>query len=530
MNVERRIAVNTASQFTAQLVVMTVGFFLAPFLLDTLGETVLGLRVLVGQVMEYAMLLSGAFAVSYARHAMIHYARKEFDQMNAVLWAGLLLTVASIVVVIVATVCLVIFTGELLGVPPEFIRLGRIVVLIVGAGTALGMSFRVWESPTFITERFYLSNIARIFACLSAAGGVVILFHLHEPSIVTWVLLVIGTGLIARLIFVIPFCRRALPQMKIRPATISRQQFKQIVSFSGYSLIGSLSYLLYYSTDVLIISHLDELGLSMAYLYDLGQRWDPNIRRLVMAFAMMLTPMMTGMVAVKNYDGLGRVLLKGTRYCLLLGLFPCLFLAFFAEPFIRCWLSLRFDPQEIQKYLLETVPVLRWIVCGVILTIPGMIGYQALIALGKIRQIALVTLFLGIVNIILSIVFVKYFGLGLLGVALGTVLTLTIKHAIYSPYVVSHYVGLSLSRYFREGYGRAMVAALPMVAVCLVLRWTWQPGDILVLLAQLGICGVAYAGGVWMIGLTDDDRTKARAVTRKAWAWTRNAVSRGKTS
>ena len=232
--------------------------------------------------------------------------------------------------------------------------------------------------------------------------------------------------------------------MKIRPIFTSFKKARELISFSGMAFLGSLGYLLYYATDSIIISNLNELGPEKIIAYNLAQRWDPTIRGLILALAFSLTPAMTSLVAVNDLGKLKRVLFRGTRYCLLIGLLPCVLLAAYSSPFILLWVG--------ESFIYETPNILFWLMVNLAVSIPLIMGYQVLFALGKLREATVSTILGGMLNIILSIILVKYFQLGLMGVALGTIISLSLKNTLYLPYIISKKMSIKLSEYFFLGY------------------------------------------------------------------------------
>ena len=94
-----------------------------------------------------------------------------------------------------------------------------------------------------------------------------IAFQFMAPSIIIWVVITCAFRLGKELFLVIPLCIRALPQIRIRLNLItSGKQIRDMINFGGLSFVGGLGYLLYYSTDSIIISNLDALGVESVFL------------------------------------------------------------------------------------------------------------------------------------------------------------------------------------------------------------------------------------------------------------------------
>jgi Na+-driven multidrug efflux pump len=62
------------------------------------------------------------------------------------------------------------------------------------------------------------------------------------------------------------------------------------------------------------------------------------------------------------------------------------------------------------------------------------VGRSILLAIGKVRPFTLSVLIAGIANVVLSYLFVRYGGMGLPGIVLGTIVAVTARCAIWMPW------------------------------------------------------------------------------------------------
>jgi O-antigen/teichoic acid export membrane protein len=431
---------------------------------------------------------------------MVSYVKGDFARMNLLLGRGVAVTAMVALPSLLAVVLAAVFAQALFGLPADVVRLGRKVILLSGAITILGLVTSVWNAAVFMTERFYIQSVASVMGTLLSAAGAVALFSFTRPSITAWVLLSGGTGLLVTWFFTIPWACRGLPQLKIVPYFGKLNETSPMLRLSLASFLGGLSYLLYYATDSIIISNLEGLGPAKIFTYSVGQRWDPMIRGVLVAFATTLQPAMIALVAARQNNGIRRMLFRATRYCMLAGLLPCLLLAAFSDPFIRCWVG----PSFVQ----ESGPVLRWLMIGVVFSIPTIVGYEILVAMACLREMVVASLIGGVLNIVLSIFLAKYAGMGVLGVALGTMIALTLKNTLYMPWLVSSKLGISLFDYTAATYVRPLCCLVPASLLAVAFRLGAEPEGWPMLMMQMGVCAVVYGVSVWTVGLTREDRDK----------------------
>jgi len=508
---ERRIAVDAGSKYASLFLTTAIGFFLTRFLVHRIGTMFLGLMTLSAQSLQFIGLISSGISLSYRKLATEHYARRNFAEMNAMLSCGFVFALVSGGLFAVASILTVVFADVLFGLQGELLTSGRLVLLISGCAATISIVTGPWTASTFITHRLYLESVADVVATVGAAVSVLLAFRLGNPSVVAWALILCGFRIGARLFVLIPCARRALPQLRISLGRIcSRKEILQMTTFGGLNLLAALGYRLYYSSDSIIIANLNELGAKQIFFYAVAHRWDILIGSFIVAFAVTLTPLMTADAAVGNLDRLRETACRGTRYALMLGAFPCAVLGIFARPLLHHWLG--------EGIAAASTAVLQLIMIGTFLTIAGIVGHQVLFACGKLVGTVVATLAGGVLNIVLSVVLVKYADAGLYGVAAGSVLSLVFLNVLCIPHFTCVHLGLQPVEYLKRCHARPVAAALPLLLACFLIRRSWEPANLFSVFVQFALCLPVYAISAWCIGLTADDRTRLLATAAKAGA------------
>lgn len=500
---EARVAINAGSRYAAMAVTTVTALLLTPFLIRTLGKEAYGLQALSHQCLQFIGMAALAVGLSYQRFAAEHYAKGEFAAMNTVMSLGLSLSLISAAILMAGTLITAVFADALFGLPPDLVPTARIVLIVLGFASSCHIVNGVWKSPVFIRQRFHLESIANVVATVAAALGVWILFRAFRPSIVAWVILAAGLRLAIEWLYVIPRARRSMPEMHVRLAPIrSWPTLRSMLNFSLLNFLGIVGFLLYYATDSIIISNVNELGIGHVTDYNVAQRWDPQLRMMITSFVGALTPIMTADVAVGHIDKLRVTILRGTRYSLILAFGPCVLLAVLARPFLQHWLGSEFS--EV------SVGVMRLIMAGLILSIPGIVAYEALYACGRLGPAVTAILLGGVLNLFLSIALVKIAGMGLLGVALGSAISLVAVNFFCLPLMLCRATDLPMRKLLLEAVLPALLGAIPFAVLALALHRAWPATSLILVLIQFALCGLFYAISVWFLSLTADDRLKVR--------------------
>jgi O-antigen/teichoic acid export membrane protein len=513
----RKIALNTAGQYAATAVGMVATFFLTPFLVARLGRESMGLQTLASQALSFIGLFTGAMGLSYTRAATVRYAKAEYEEMNAVIGAGFWLSVVTGVLFLGGAWVMALYPEVLFGIRGELVRDASWVIVISGLTSAVLTMTGPWCAPLQLAQSAYWQSLGSIVATVVAAVVVVAGFRMGTPGVVFWVAVTNGARVVVVLLMQMPAARRVVPQFRM---VLSLENIvarsRSLMRLGVWSFFGGLGYLFYYATDSMLISNLDELGPGRILEYNIGQRWDPIIRMLVAGFAGSLTPALTGMVARGEGERLKAALVSSTRYAVAGGLLPCVLLLVLAEPFITAWVGAGFAA--------SSVPVLRIIIVGTAVSLPAVIGYETLVALGKIGEAVISTLVGGICNVVLAVVFVKYLGWGLEGIALACVLTMGLRNLVYTPLLLIRHSGVGAARYYVEGVMRPMAGAVVLAGLVILIRMVVVPTSLAGVMGCCAVGALLYVPVVWLVTFKAEDRALALRMWIKATErWRRGA-------
>jgi O-antigen/teichoic acid export membrane protein len=503
---KRLIAINSACKYGALIVGNLIAFFLTPYLIRTLGPALLGLKTLAWQALQFVGLAHTAMGISYERYAKADHARGDYESLNRHLSAGFLVSALAAIAFALGSVALAVWAAPLFSLPPELVPPARAVFLLIGFSTAFLILTGVWETPAFVAERFYLQDLGHLVCSLLSAALVVWAFEYGTPSIVLWVLLSNGLLVLWRAAVMMPLARRLLPTFRVSLALIrSSSEVRSMMAFGGLNFVGGIGFLLYYASDSIVITNLRELGPEMIVHYNVAQRWDPQIRVLVMAFVTTLLPLMTAQAARGERAFLQRTFLRGTRYSLLIGAPFAALLVAYADPFLRHWVGPDFAREG--AVALQVI-MLQFLVC-----IPERMAYNVNIAYARMKGPVLVALACGVLNIVLSVAFVRIGGLGLLGIALGSAFALL----AISAYSVAHalrLMNLGVRAWFALGCLRPLLAVIPFFGCAFALRVWDAPANLLHVFLHFGLCGALWPLIAWRVGFTREDRLEARRALR----------------
>lgn len=431
-------------------------FILMPFLVDALGMRWYGMWSLVNSVVGYYILLDFGLSIAAQRFMTLALANKDEAGANRVFSTALALSggVALLIILVSVGVAAASAQGVFFKDPAEA-QTFALVVLLMGVTFALGLPFNVVTGAISARLRYdLLSHIEIAIAILRV--GLVLYFLSQSPSILTLALITVALRQIRNLaLFVL--LRRICPFLKPRPRQVSRASAREIMNFGFYAFIGNISGMAQTRLDTILISAF--LGLRWVTFYDVALRMFEYFGMLLgRAFGVML-PIFAERHAQNDDTGLREAMFLVQRLSTAASVFLGGGILVCGKDFIVLWMG----PEFATSYL----PMAVLIVGAIIRFTQASLG-DFLVATGRYRFSAGMTVFETLVNLGLSLLLVQQFGI--LGVALGTTIATTLSVALIVPFYVSRQLGISVWAYRWNQLAIALPVALLQVPAWLLLE------------------------------------------------------------
>jgi len=362
--------------------------------------------MLVASMTAYLQLLDLGYGNGLVRQVTQADARGDEEGMNAALSTFLFVylgigTVALGAVVLLASFALPRFPN----LSPGEVRTAQLVLLIVGARAAIAFPMSVFGSITTARQRFALTGSIAIVVALVQGAATYLLLRAGYGLVP----LVSATTLIAIASYgaYIAAALVTFPGLRLSPRRFSLAQAREVTSFSLYLFLISLAIQFGYNVDNLIIGAF--VGTSAVAVYAVAFRLADYQRQLCNQFNGLLFPVVVRFSAADEIDSLRATLVDGTRIALGLIAGVTLCLVTFGDRLVLLWMGAGFA---------ESIPALYTLAAaGVVLVAAGPLG-NLLLARGRHRVVAFSCLGEAILNLVLSIWWVRHYGI--VGAAAGT--------------------------------------------------------------------------------------------------------------
>lgn len=212
------------------------------------------------------------------------------------------------------------------------------------------------------------------------------------------------------------------PKLPVSVFQVNGRFFLPLLSTGLLITLAQLADYLYSPTDYLLINHL-LTPLDLTH-YAPAVQIDSGLLLLVTALGSVLLPKTALAHAAGDRKVVRAYYVRGSLASAALLLAASL-LIYFTAPFIfQLWFG---DPMP------GTVAILPLVLLNTIIGGSSAVGRAILIGIGKAKPFTISVLIAGVTNVIFSFVFVRYCGLGLNGIILGTIVAVVARCGIWMP-------------------------------------------------------------------------------------------------
>jgi O-antigen/teichoic acid export membrane protein len=400
-----RVARNVFTRYLVIIVDLILGFFVLPFNVRHLGTTTYGLWMLAASVSFYFSVLDLGFGGSVTKFVAEYRARRDVQGLNEIA------STLFVAFTVIGAVAYLLFIGialnmeRVFSLTPEQIPTARWLVLVIGLYVSATFPASVFGGILNGFQRYDLNSFVGI-------GSTIVIAAVNVGMLLmgfTLVQMVIGTTTV-RLATYVLFRWNAysvFPALRIRPSLFRWARVREVTAFSVYMSILDWAQKLNYSADAIVIGAFMSSGA--VAIWTVPQRLAEALQGFTNQMNSVLFPFVVDSDAANKNERLRTVLIQGTRMSVLAvaPLATAMFLL--AGPLVRAWVGPKFSAAIHITEILAIVTAIR---------VGNSSATTVLKGAGRHRFLAFTNLGMAIVNVALSLLWIRPYGL--MGQAMGT--------------------------------------------------------------------------------------------------------------
>jgi O-antigen/teichoic acid export membrane protein len=450
-----RVARNVATRYLAIAIDALMGLVILPFNVSHLGQSAYGLWMLMSSLTVYFSVLDLGFGGSVTKFVAQYRALRDARSLNEIIST---LFVVFTAIGSFAYLCFILVSlnvGRIFHLDPDQVDTARQLTLIIGVWVSVSFPFSVFGGVINGFQRYDINSVVGIGSSVLVA-------------IVNVVMLLLGFSLV-QLVFATTAVRVAtfllyrwnayyvFPRLLVRPSLFRWTRVRELSTFSVYISMIDWASKINYSADALIIGAF--MPSAAVAIWTVPQRLAETLQRLTNQINGVLFPVVVDSDAGEKPERLRAVFVQGTRFTLVTVVPVATAMFLLAGPLIRSWVGPRFE---------AAVPVAQILLLVVAIRVGNSSATTVLKGAGCHRFLAFTNLSIAIVNIVLSLLLIR--GYGLIGQAVGTLIPVAAGSILVLWPAACRRVGIRPSTAFAQAVWPALWPVLVMAAVVIPMR------------------------------------------------------------
>lgn len=500
----KRIAKNTIFLYIRVMVTMIVSLYTSRVVLQVLGIEDYGIYQAVGGIVGLLSFLNGALSTGSSRFITYGLGEGNTEKLKKIFNTTITIhVILAVLVVIIAETAGYWFLQNKLIIPPERMKAS----LWVFHFSILTVFFTITQIPynasIIAHENMKVFAYVSIIEAVSKLCIVYLLLIGNFDKLILYAILhfVISASI---LVFYRVYCSKKYEEVRFK-LELDRPIFKEIVSFSGWSLFANSAIALNNQGVLLLLNMFFSPAIVAAR--SISIQVEMAAFQFLTNFQTATVPQIVKRYAQGDYEGSKSLLLEMTKYSFYLMLLLAVPIFFSAEQLLSLWLV------EVPPY---TVVFLQIIIIQSLFQVFDTSFYKALYAKGSLKENALLSPTCLMINFVVVYLLFKM-GLSPLALSWSTVVCYAIIGLVIKPILLSKIVGYTWNDIFSTVWPCLKVAffslLLPIVVTLYLktLELSTFSSFVIIVLTSL----VSVAGVVWVMGLTPEMRHKLVGIVRK---------------
>lgn len=499
----RRIAKNTLALYMRMGVTMLVSLFTSRVVLQTLGVQDFGIYNVVGGVVVLFSFLNAAMSSATQRFLNFELGRGNVAQVGRVFSMSMSVhfAIAGAVLLLAETLGLW-FLNTQLNIPAGRMAAANWVYQFSVASTLLGIMLVPYNATIIAYERMTFYAWASIATTFLRLGIVYLLVIGNTDKLVLYAALTFAVGVLMQIVHVV-YCRRAFPRTAIYRPFRDKKLFRELVSFSGWSLFGGVANMANSQGINMVMNIFCGVGVNAAM--GIANQVNAAVYQFVGNFQTAFNPQIVKLYSAGERDAFIRLIFRASKFSYFLMLLLALPLMLNADFVLSVWLG------DVPEYAADFA---RWTLAFMLVDALSGPLWMSVQATGKIRNYQLVVSAFIFANLPLCVLLLwcGFSPVWVLACRAGINVLTTLWRVFY----LRGKVGLPSWKYLREVVGK--VLCVSAAAACVpALIWLGVPAENAWtrLFTSCAVSAACVAGSVWLLGFSKHERDALRGILFK---------------
>ncbi len=365
---------NAVIMWLTRILMLFPQLFLVSYLIRTIGDKGYGAYALVWPLMLSIEQLQRSLQSGVVKYCAEFIARKRIDEVNKIVSSSFIYSLLLALFVSLCTFAASIFYKETS-------RQLSSMLCVVGIMSLFIFPITPYLAVIQSQQRYYVGAIAETVSKYLGLLVIVVWFSFVDPSAQA-VVIILATALFFSRLVQVFIAYRMIPGLRNRLSLFDRKSFKLITSFGAATVLASLC-LVANTTGIRWLMDALESTSFVAYLVIM---WMPSLllSQIIGAATITVMPATSTYEAAGKHRTLQDLLLRGTRYTMILSLAGMIVAALLMRNVLDLWVGSEF---------VFLTPYALALFVGQVFMQGGSVSHHMLKGMGKLREVVVIYTF-----------------------------------------------------------------------------------------------------------------------------------------
>lgn len=470
-----------------------IGLFLIPFFIDTLGVASYGIIPLATTMTSYVNLVTQSLNASVSRYLTIDLQKQDYEKANIIFNTSLFGTFGIILLMIPLILIVSYYSPIFFNIPINQKKDAFILFLGVMGSLLVRTLGNNYGVSLFAFNRLDLQNITYSLNIIVQVVSIVVLFSLYPPKL-SYIGYSYFLAAIVTFFVTVAFSKKVNPYFKANIHNFRMSQVKDLGITGGWITIDQIGTLLLFQIDLIVVNKL--FGTATGGEYSIVLMWNTLIRSVAGMLAGVLTPVILTYYAKKKFEELVSISKSAVKIMGLAMALPIGLICGFSPLILSLWVGPEFAKLSPLMWLLLSHLAINM---SVLPLFPINVSYN------KVRIPAIVTIFSGIMNLLLAVTIPSITGWGYYGVAVSGAIVLTARHFFFVPMYATRVLGISKNP-FKGSMIQVILSTVIVSGISSMIYYLSNISNVVSLIICCGIISLVYLPIIWLGFMNQSER------------------------
>lgn len=437
----QQLLINIVAQLLSFGVNIGIGFFLTPYIINTVGSTSYGFVGLANNFVSYVQILTTALNSMAGRFIAISFYKKNIQEVKkyytSVLYANILL---SVILTLPCTL-LLLYMDKIINIPTDILLDVRILWGLIFGTMLISIIGSVFNNAAYVMNRLELVSLRTIESNIIKACLLIGLFSFCMPRV--WY---VGIASLVCTVYVICvnyyYTKKLMPIVKIKYKFFDLQKIKELISSGIWNSVNQLGNILSTGLDLFITNLF--VGSGPMGIVSVSKTIPMYVQSLFITVSSVFSPQLTISFAKEDKVGMRKQLAVAMKIMGLFASIPIAIIISYGESFYKLWV-----PKQNSELLM-------WLTCAAVLEYPiSLLVYpleNVFSTANKVRILSVVTIIISgcsCLTVLVALQFTDNEVLKMLIVVGSSCVYNIIKNGVLIPYFSAKVLDIESSFFYK---------------------------------------------------------------------------------